>query len=146
MGFIPGPHQVDLILERVDLRSVNTNLMGHLTWPAASLQARLWERLARSGRKSSASAGLSTSSANGSPSDHQRILMYKQKIPACAGMTGISQRSVSLARHSPAAGAVPLMQNHRGSDVPLDPEARPPTCCRTLKTQTDVPPRPSARC
>jgi hypothetical protein len=31
----------------MDLRSVITNVMGHLTWPAASLQARLWERLAR---------------------------------------------------------------------------------------------------
>ena len=47
MGFVPVPRQLKLILERLDLRSVNTNLMGHLTWPAASLQARLWERLAR---------------------------------------------------------------------------------------------------
>ena len=37
-----------------DQRSVITNMMGHLTWPAASLWARLWERLARSGRKPSA--------------------------------------------------------------------------------------------
>ena len=47
MGFIPRPHQVERTLELPDLRSVITNMMGHLTWPAASLQARLWERLAR---------------------------------------------------------------------------------------------------
>ena len=38
---------MELTLERLDLRSVNTNLMGYLTWPAASLQARIWDRLAR---------------------------------------------------------------------------------------------------
>ena len=37
MGFIPRPHQVELNLERLDLRSVIKNVMGHLTWPAASL-------------------------------------------------------------------------------------------------------------
>jgi hypothetical protein len=46
-GFIPRPHQVDLIPGRLDLRSVNANLMRRVTWPADSLQARLWERLAR---------------------------------------------------------------------------------------------------
>ncbi len=47
MGIIRRPHQVDLTRERLNLRSVVTNLMGRLTWPSASLQARLWERLAR---------------------------------------------------------------------------------------------------
>jgi hypothetical protein len=51
---IPRPNQVERTLELLDLRSVITNMMGHLTWPAASLWARLWERLARSGRKPSA--------------------------------------------------------------------------------------------
>jgi hypothetical protein len=72
---IPGPNQAELNLERLDLRSVIMNLVEHQTWPAASLQARLWERLAHSGRKPSASAGWTISPGHGSPLDHQSILM-----------------------------------------------------------------------
>jgi hypothetical protein len=93
MGFIPRPHQVELTLERRDLRSVNTNLMGHLTWPAASLQARLWERLAR-WAGNLCLRGIVDCLRDGSHLDHQRILMYKRH----GGNDGHAQSQVADAR------------------------------------------------